>query len=496
MNNSMTPATTHGQPAANGATGLVVFAQRDVWSALQSLMWCKSNSALEALCVYHTPESAGDAERLRRFCARQWPELKVIVPGEPGTALAAKVVERLRDWRLFRSELQRWVIDCSGAEPSMLAGVSRAATEDAAWNVMRRRPDGAWERLTAASGGRLNPEPLVPAPAADIADGLSFADLFTVLPAEGDVEPVWRESRPPEQLAAAQLARIVTAGAACNWDWRQMFEQAEGRACPNGDWGFDDFLGAALVALGVANTRVHLRLRLAAKRPCEQLFDVAAIRNGILWLFDCQFRAEGETGAPADARLWSQFAARRVVLRPGRWATATERLLAAGGGNTLLDGDDCRTLFSRLAELLGCELPAELRSLERGTLSTGASRLPVFSPATPAQQFSDAIHVAPCTFDLQRGARADAGGTPPPWLAARVASDLWFLGGSVPNPVQVQELRQRLDERLARSRLETAVIFFEMTHDRLHWRALVRMKSEGAALGRWLQRWQGVPLIV
>ncbi|MDD5708068.1 MAG: hypothetical protein PHR35_19290, partial [Kiritimatiellae bacterium] len=274
------------------------------------------------------------------------------------------------------------------------------------------------------------------------------------------------------------------------------FEAKQGRPCPNGDWGFDDFLGAALVAMGAANTRVHVHVRMAARRPCDQIFDAVSVHRGVIWLFDCQFRLEPENGAAYDARLWRQFDARRVVLRPGRWATATERLLSSCERTRLLDGDDCRTLFSRLADILNLDVPEALRSVEHGALTPGASRLPVFSPATPAQHFSDAIHVAPCVFDLQRGATADSGGAPPPWMAARVAPDIWFIGGSVPNPVQAQELRQRLDERFAKARLDATVIFFELAHDRLHWRALVRMRGDDAALGKWLQRWHNVPLVI
>lgn len=489
--------TGNGQPRMREAMGLVVFAHPDLWSSLQSIAWCRQEGALESLCVYHTEETRGDADRLRRFCARQWPELKVIVPGEAGTPRAAKVVERLRDWRLFRSELPRWCLDCTGAGPTMLAGVSRAALEDPAWSVIcRTGKEGAWQRLQAAPGGILDPAPPGPCPPAGIADDLPITELLPALATSGETSVLWRESRAPLALPAGEMARIVAAGGAANWSWRRMYETVLERPCPAEEWDFEDFLASVLLALGLTNVRAHVRLQLAARPPAEQTVDVVAIHEGQVWFLDCRPRLETEGGG-RETRLWGDFGGRRVVVRPGRSANATERLLAAGGRTLLLDGDDCREIFTRLGEALGREVPPDLREAERRSLAPGACRLPVFAPATPAQQFSDAIHLDTCVFDLQRGAEADTGGEPPPWLAARVAPDLWFLGGRLPRPAPAPELRTRLDDRLAKSRLGCAVVFFEVAPDRLRWRSLVRTtKDRDADFGRWLGRWRNVPLIV
>ena len=496
----MSPNTTPTLPNRPGEadTALVVFAAPDLWSSLQSLAWCLAAGGIDTLFIYHTPETAADAERLRRLCSRQWPALKVVLPGEPGTGLAAKVIERLRDWRLFRPKLTRWILDCTGAQPSMLAAVSRAAEESPGWIVLRRQPAGSWQRLVAASGGRLSPEAPDDAPHPRQADAVELPFLLPAIypGAEAEVEVQWRLSRAPESLSCEQLAAIAGAGREANWEWRRMFEEGLRRPAPTADWGFDDFIGATLALLGVGNTRVHLPVRLPAKRPCEQIFDVVAVHRGTLWLFDCQPRLEPEPPIEFDHRLWQLPGARRILVRPGRWATLSERLLADDDA-VLLDCDDCRTLFSHLCALLGLDAPRALGAIERDTLAPRADRLPVFSPATPAQQFSDAIRLDECVFDLQRGARADAGGTPPPWLAARVAPDLWFIGGSLPRPTPPEELRQRLDERLSRGRMETVVVFHEVSQNRMHWRSLVRMKGgESGQMERWLRRWHNVPLVI
>ncbi len=492
----MNAAATSESPRPEGAgSALIVFAQADLRSSLQTVSWCLSRGKLDTLFVYHTPATAADAERLRKLCNRQWPDLKVVVPGEPGGDRSAQVIERIRDWRRFRPNLDGWVLDGTGALPSMMAAVSRAGEESPDWLLLRETGEGRWERLAASSGGRLDPGPPEAAPAATQADAIPLHLLLPAWYPDDPVEPQWRESRAPETLTVEELAAIVKAGRECNWNWPGLYEKTLGRSSTAGDWGFDDFIGATLALLGVANARIHLPVRLLARRPCEQIFDVAAFHRGRLWLFDCRHRLDPEPPVAYDGRLWELAGATRIVIRPGRWATLTERMLG-GGATVLLDGDDCRSLFSRLGACLGLDIPRPLRTLEQETLAFKADRLPVFSPATPAQQFSDAMHLDTCVFDLQRGARADAGGAPPPWLAARVASDLWFLGGSLPRPVPAEELRQRLDERLGKSQLPLTVVFFEIAHNRMHWRSLVRMKGDAAQLGKWLQRWRNVPLVV
>lgn len=483
---------------ATGATesALAVFAQADLWSSLQSIAWRRRVGGLGMLFVYHTAATAPDAERLRRFCSRQWPELKVVVPGEAGTDAPESVVGRLRDWRAFRPDVGHWFLDGTGARPTMLAALSRAGEEFPDWQMFARAGAGGWQLWRAATGGRLLAEPAPDAPTACEADPLDLALLLPALCPGEAVEPLWRESRAPETLTPDELTRIIAAGKTANWDWRAMFETALGRPCPAGDWSFEDFLASTLVLLGAGNTRIHLPLRLAGgRRPCEQIVDVVTVHRGCLWFIDCQRRLEPDPPVVFDNRIWLAGGARRLLIRPGRWATLTERMLSDATA-TLLDADDCRRIFARLCELLGLDEPQALRTIERESLTAAVDRLPVFSPATPAQQFSDAIHLDTCVFDLQRGARADAGGTPPPWLAARVAPDLWFLGGTLPRPVPAEELRRRLDDRLAGSRLDLAVIFFELTANRLSWRALVRLKGDGAPLGKWLHRWRNVPLVI
>jgi hypothetical protein len=244
----------------------------------------------------------------------------------------------------------------------------------------------------------------------------------------------------------------------------------------------------------VDNTRINLPVRLGTKRPCEQIFDVVAVHDGALWLFDCQPRLDTDTPAEFDLRLWQLPGAHRIVVRSGRRATIAERLLT-DDQTIFLDSDDCRRLFSRLGALLGLNVPPALRAIERDTLALRADSLPVFSSSSAAQQFTDAIRLDERIYDLQRGACADAGSSQPPWLAARVADDLWFIGGSLPQPAPPEELRQRLDDRLAKSRLDASVVFYEVTQNRMHWYALVRMREEGDQLGRWLSRWRNVPLI-
>ncbi len=490
-------ATETRKPEQNHSLGLVVFACADHMTSLQSICWCRATRSLDALCIYHTPATACHAEALRRFCARQWPDLKVIVPGEPGNESADKVVERLRDWRLFRAELSRWIVDCTGAAPTMLAGLARVAGEaPLVWTLIRHDETGLWQALSPAAAGDLKTVALPEAPASDSADGVSLLELLPLLAGDEQLSVLWRESRPAAPLRPEEVAAIVNQGAACNWNWRQMRARALEPEHSGEDWGFDDFIAASLAAMGCRTLRVHLRLRSGKPSPREQIFDVVALHHGRLWLFDCGCRIETDAARTDDVALWGLVGAGVVVLRPGRQAGATERTLAAAGRVTLIDRDDSRHLFTLLARLLSIRLDAALRQAEQRTLAPADPRRPALSPATPAQQFSAAIHLDDNVFDLMRGAQADAGGKPPPWLAARLASDLWYLGGQTPLPVPGQEMRRRFEARLVQGHFEYALVFFEAGQDRRQWRALVRIKRDDPALGRWLHRWRNVPIVV
>jgi hypothetical protein len=474
---------------------LVCFPGDDPWPAVQALCALHGRGTLALVCLYRTPERADATERLRRFCSRRWPSLPVVVPGDAGSPDAGRVVERLRDWRRFHPEIGRWVVDASAAGPAATTGLAQLAGRGEVALTMARSAAGAWEEWRP-QGGLFGAVPLDPPLPADATDAMPVADVVPLL-LRYEVEMSARESLEPERLSPADLARLVSSGPEHNWDWPAMYAALTGRPRGTTDLAFEHVLGATLHVLGIPNARIRFRVTRPAVRGCEQTFDVIAHAGGRLLAFDCQLRDESpEASAGRDQRILSELRAERIVVRPGRWATETERVLAAGSGVRLLDAEACRTLFSQLGALLRRDVPAELRELERGVLRPQAARLPVFTPATPAQLFSDAIHVDSCVFDLLRGARAEAQGALPPWTAARVAPDLWFLGGRVAAGGQPAELRQRLADKFAKARIEASFVFFELSGNRRAWRALLRVPGDGDAFGRWLRRWQNVPLIV
>ena len=115
------------EKTAGVPTALVVFAGEDLWSSLQSIAHFQEHERLDGVFIYQTTDrlSALPAERLRRFCSRRWPALRVVLPGEPGATSAAKVFERVSDWRRFRPDVIRWVIDATGATRAMWSANAR-----------------------------------------------------------------------------------------------------------------------------------------------------------------------------------------------------------------------------------------------------------------------------------------------------------------------------------------------------------------------------------
>lgn len=486
--NLKSPPAAHAPEAA-----LIVFARDNLWSSLQSIVWCQRTRRLDSLFVYHTATSGVAAEQLRRYCSKAWPALKVVVAGEPGSEEPEQVMARLRDWRAFRPNITDWTLDASGASATMLAAVSRAGAEEPAWLIITATPEGRWQRWCSASGGRLVPAAAESLPQANEADHLELLHLLPALSTVGTVEPLWRESRAAQPLDAAQLAAIVAAGHETNWEWHQMAQRALGSP-PHATWDFEDFIAATLLHLGTGSTRVRLPLQLQERPPGTQVIDVVTLCNGKLWLIDCQRRVEPEPPLACDNRLWLGLQAQRLVIRPERCGSESELLLQSHDCQ-LLDGTACRKLFTRLGAALGLAVPETLRRLERESLAIDVTRRPLFSPATPAQQFSDAMRLATTIYDLPRGAAAEAEGTPP-WLAARAADDLWYFSGSLPQPGRPEELRRRLTARLDSSQLELTVVFFEVSRKPLEWRALVRCPATAVGrLVKWLARWRNVPLI-
>ncbi len=480
-------------------TALVVFAHEDLWSTLQSIAYFQERERLDGLFIYQTvdPLSAQPADRLRRFCSRRWPSLRVVLPGEPGAASAAKMAERIADWRRFRPDVSRWVIDATGATRAMLGGIARILATDKAFGAFYRESDGRWQSLLPVAAGQLEaaaPHVAIPA---DVTDSLPVTELIELLAAEVS-EIRLRESRVPEALSPEELGRIVTAGGSCNWDWSRMYATALNRLGRLEEFHFADFVAASLLAMGVRNIRVNLKVLLTGPKHAETVLDLVVNRGGRLYVFDCRARDEQrDPGPPAPTVTLAGLAPVCVSLRPNRWATDAERILTDMGDRVhLLDADGCRRLFSWLGGLLGAHPPATLRELERAALRLGVNRLPVFTPATQAQRLGDAVRLDDQVFDLVKGGRVEDAGQESIWRAARVTPDLWFLSGRVLQGGVGLEMQRRLAARFADQRLACTIIFFELTPNKKSWNALVRNIDDNAAFARALHKWRNLPLIV
>ena len=480
-------------------TALVVFAGGDVWSSLQSIAYFQERERLDGVFIYQTADrqSALPAERLRKFCSRRWPTLRVVLPGEPGAASAAKVAERISDWRRFRPDVVRWVIDATGASRAMLGGVTKILAADRAFEAMYREADGCWQALRPAGTGCLEAAALaVPMPA-DATDTLPVTELVELLAA--DVSEIrFRESRAPEPLTPEEIGRLVMGGGKCNWDWSRMYATALNRPGRLEEFAFEDFVAAVLLAMGVRNVRVNLKVIQTGPKHLETVLDLVANCGGRLYVFDCRARDEQrDPGPPAPLVALEGLSPVCVALRPNRWATDAERLLATMGTRTYVaDADGCRHLFSWLAGLLGVHAPAGLRDLERAALRLGVNRLPVFTPATQAQRLGDAVRVGDQVFDLVKGGRVEDGGNETVWHAARVTPDLWFLEGRVLQGGVGSEMQRRLAARFAEQKLPATIVFFELLPNKKFWHTLVRISEDNGAFAKLLHKWRNIPLIV
>lgn len=463
---------------------LVVFAGAEPRVAAASV--AHHAGAIAALYIHHVNGQEEKAERLRRFCARQWPKVPAVASCEPGTDSPMSVAGRLRDWNVMRQA--SWTYDISGASPSMLAGVSRVACETGARVIGAEGTDCVWREYEPASGGRLipveHPEGL---PRIGDADG-SDMPAYLELVATREAEVAWHGSRPPVNLAPHELSSIARECAASNWSWRESFAKVMGRSAPI-VWDFEDMLASILQAIGVANVRVSVGVAIKDARVAERRFDVVAIHGGEVWTFDCG----ADAGTPDDVRPWRVFGQRVVAIRPARKATPTETRLTSRK-RILLDSADCRSIFDCLSSMLSVRLPREFDALERKSLSREAtSDLPVFAPSSKALQFSEAIHIGDGIYDLAAGAGIDDGGKAAPWFAAKLSRTLWSISGNLSKQVTPTEGRGRLAAALQRGKAGAEIVLFDLADNRVEWMAVVRTASS-AAFAKWLAKWRNLPL--
>ena len=485
--------------ATGAPTALVVFSGEDLWSSLQSITYFQERERLDGVFIYQTTDrlSAAPAERLRRFCSRRWPTLRVVLPGEPGAASAAKVVERVGDWRKFRPDVTRWVIDATGATRAMLGGVAKVLATDKAFEARYRESDGSWLALHPAGAGQLETGALATPIPADVTDSLPVTELVELLAA--DVSEIrYRESRAAEPLTPEEIGRLVMSGGKCNWDWSRMYALALNRPGRLEEFAFEDFVAAALLAMGVRNVRVNLKVIQTGPKQLETVLDLIVNRCGRLYVFDCRARDEQrDPGPPAPLVALEGLGPVCVALRPNRWATDAERLLAAMGPRVFVaDADGCRHLFSWLAGLMNMPAPSGLRELERAALRLGVNRLPVFTPATQAQRLGDAVRLDDQVFDLVKGGRVEDADHETVWRAARVTPDLWFLEGRVLQGGVGAEMQRRLGARLAEQKLAATIVFFELPPSKKFWHALVRISGDNGAFTKALHKWRNIPLII
>jgi len=482
------------------ASALVVFPGSDVWSSLQSLSWFQAQANLSSVFIYQTDQHASlkQGDRLRRFCSKRWPTLRVVLPGEPGAPTATGLLERLRDWRRFRPDVTRWILDVTGASRAMLGAVrDLLASDGAVYEIIYRDVSSGWQMLRLSTSGHLEACSLLPSIPSNATDAIPVAELVECFAHDvGEVR--LRDSRQPESLSPGDLSKLVESGAGCNWDWTRMYTTALTRPGRIEPFTFEDFVAAALMGMGVSNVRVNVKVFTTGPKPVETLLDIIVHYRGCLYLFDCRARDERRDPGPAVPLitlegLWPVC----VALRPNRWATDAERIFAAVSGCAhVFDADACRHLFSALGRLLGVNPPQALCDLERNALRFGANRLPVFTPATQAQRLGDAVRVDQQVFDFVKGGRVESSGDTLAWRAARVSTDLWFLDGHAVQGGVTQELQRRLMARFAEHRLAITVVFFELTANKKYWHALVRVSGDSAPFAKFLHAWRKMPLIV
>lgn len=470
-------------------------------NTLVGLAQATPERVLFLLSAANTPAVVENIAILKRLCSRAWPRLRLIVPAGLTGFTGKNVLAQIQDWQHFRPELITWNMDVSSLAFNGYAGIGQ---------ILRALPDLKMFAIGDTSGWHQ-----ITMPESELAfsavespvdvDGLAKVSLMDLLSSisEPAATILWRESRAGEKLSPAEIAAIIADGIKKNWSWSSMYETALGRLPDRPDYGVKDIIASALLALGVENVRIDVRLRLEAYKEEPFLFDVVACHNGSFFVFNCQAENDANEGvtraAVQDAvrQFFDKINVVSVVLRPLRWASGAERAMElAAQGAYIWDADACRTVFTRLAKLLNVRTPVELRVLERQGMRFRASRLPVLAAATAAQRLGNAVQAGERIFDLVRGARVDGASGAAPWHAARLTPDTWFIEGKVIQGGMPAELRRRLEARFANEKLNAKILYFELSANQRYWHVLIRTAGDTHQFQRWLKNWNRLPILV
>ena len=123
----------------SAVTGFISCVGPDAWGTLRGLAWYGAQMPEGVACLFVVDDLEGSkqaADVMRRVAAKRWPRLRVIVPGDTTSNTPGAFARRFADWKVFRPELERWVIDVSSATMPVREAVVAAARGDAAVTIL------------------------------------------------------------------------------------------------------------------------------------------------------------------------------------------------------------------------------------------------------------------------------------------------------------------------------------------------------------------------
>ncbi len=359
---------------ADQPTAMIVLASEQLWPNIHGLVhW---GEHLTHLYVYHTDDphrSIEPARRLEALARALRPELTVHLPPRGLPMEPAAIHAQVRAWQAKLSG-QRWLLNATGGTKLMTAGLLCSVGAPDCRVVYRELTTGNWFELHPATDGPgVRIEPIqVPA---DATDRIPVAEL---------VKASWQKNKrdvnfapPPCPLPVLELTR---AWIASRGDWRAAFDHCGVLRERSSGFLFEQFIAAVLLELGVTNLVASVKHRGHEKETDLQEVDLVANYRGKLRIVDCKL-ASPEAGyrdraveritiqirqAATTRRELGGQGAGLLLLRPNDMLSEDARDLAKEFGLTVLDQDDCRSLFTGLHRFLEVpgELPETLRRAE------------------------------------------------------------------------------------------------------------------------------------
>lgn len=366
---------------------LVVLSSRQLWPNLYSIA-ALNKLGLSDVCIYHTDSldnSKRPATSLARLCQELNGGLHLHHLNDDGGHGPRHVADQIDAWRSLLPD-KHFVLNATGGLKPMMAGMLRYIGEENV-SVIYREITGQWYQFVKST----NPSGFDLRPIGVDESEVNKIDVVSLIASQYNAHMTIRiRSHPPAHVDLDEITRI---GNEVSWDWREIITKTGSRLKPG--FLFEAYISAGLKQLGIENMACNFEVKSEEGKILQEV-DVVAMHSGQLLLIDLKLRNEEEETlgnvesitsqirqASETRRAMGGIGGKMVLVRPNRKFDDALRRLCRMSQIELIEGPDCREIFTRLAGLFNVNVIPE----------------PIANIETALNEYHQRTKAAPLSFD-------------------------------------------------------------------------------------------------